>query len=285
MDEEGISTSSSPENEILEGNVTPDDSSFESLNNDVIKGVLLQAIGVMKIYQQLSKQSNTAQISLRKFPFLQKNTGNVFMCLAESPTASEEIQFHEQRLGSVLTSWNFTRGNEVRTQYTGGNGLFYATTHSILSQSSNNNAHYKSLLLNLLGPSTGIADAIQIEPTLIIPAVRQLVASEWTGASSIEYTSFLSETQLKREAERLLKDGTFDGGLGDVVLTALCNSLLVPILLFTSAKKFPIVTFFPTNGIITSACCINVIPSGWSWFVQHSHTTRCSCYHRICSRF
>ena len=84
-----------------------------------------------------------------------------------------------------------------------------------------------------------------LEPADLIPALKQFVATEWT-VSAHEYTSFLTESQLKKEAERLQRDGIFDEGLGDLVLTGISNALRVPIILFTSKLRLPITVFMPT---------------------------------------
>ena len=112
------------------------------------------------------------------------------------------------------------------------------------------------IILELSKYSLTDATAVDnLEPADLIPALKQFVATEWT-VSAHEYTSFLTESQLKKEAERLQRDGIFDEGLGDLVLTGISNALRVPIILFTSKLRLPITVFMPTYTNIASIHCV-----------------------------
>ena len=148
---------------------------------------------------------------------------------------TSEKNVHLSRLSDVLMSWNF-RKVEVPED---GNCLF--TSVALHLQSISPTTPLNSILENL---GINVAkDSIE----RIAYLLRQAVVAEWLGDHFTEYAGFLAFSQLELEAQRFLRSGEFAGDVGDLVITALCNVLHSPIVLFTSIPNLPILVVTPSH--------------------------------------
>ncbi len=83
-------------------------------------------------------------------------------------------------------------------------------------------------------PWAKVALCAPLNKSIIRLILRQLAVKEWTD-NAHRYEPFLCEgTDLKKEAKLFLNPSTFQGQLGDTMLTCLSNLLGIPIIVFSS---------------------------------------------------
>ena len=80
--------------------------------------------------------------------------------------------------------------------------------------------------------------------------LRQIMVSEWIENSS-RYEGFLPDVCIQQEAPKFLIPGNFYGPLADTMLTALCNALQTPIIVFSSIECHPFFCITPQNQRIS----------------------------------
>ena len=208
-----------------------------SVDINQAKDMLLQAILWLKIHSQLESNTATAKLGIKSLPFLQPNAGNIFMALGD-PSTTDDLAEHQKRLDDTLAAWNFQR------VLVDGDGdcLFQSIAWGLLQLASSGDPH---ALTTLEECSISCMD---MEP--LIAHLRQVVVTEWMGPNSGEYQAFLTSThdQLLAEAPQFLQRGVHSGDLGDLVLTAIANTLRMPVVVFTSAPNFPFTTILPTHN-------------------------------------
>ena len=82
-------------------------------------------------------------------------------------------------------------------------------------------------------------------------SVEKVSNAEWLGENSEDYQEFLTYSQLQEQAT-LLQSGSRLSEIGDLVILALSNLLMIPIVLFTSAKNMPIAIQLPTQSTVVN---------------------------------
>jgi hypothetical protein len=102
-----------------------------------------------------------------------------------------------------------------------------------------------------------------------IATLRSLVVAEWLGEFTIEYQGFMTRNQLQEQAAISLDGGEFAPDVGDLVISAISNILMIPVIILTSVKNIPVVIQHPTHSET-----LNVDPV----FVAYN---QCGCYSAI----
>ena len=232
--------------------LTDDDASHESSSDsntddddsvalEWAKTVLLQALAWYYIYEQLSGYSSTAYVKCGTIPFMNSALTNLFMwSRSSSADTDSEKHTHEHRLDSVLKSWNFER----------------------IAVPSDGDCLFASVVLSIKELSQrGITNVLQhmsIDPKEqsnddIVCLLRKAVVDEWLGDNTGNYQAFLTSDQLHKQARSFLKNGTFAGDIGDLVVQALANVLKSPIVVFTSVENMPTIVITPPHVVIENA--------------------------------
>ena len=83
--------------------------------------------------------------------------------------------------------------------------------------------------------------------------LRQIMVSEWIENSS-RYEGFLPDVCIQQEAPKFLIPGNFYGPLADTMLTALCNALQTPIIVFSSIECHPFFLYNSSKSKDISTC-------------------------------
>ena len=209
--------------------------------------MLLKAVLWMCILEQLSDCTETAKVNHYTLPFMQMTLSMFAFNESEERHNGNDYDAHEERLQNVLTSWNFKR-----LPVSGdGNCLFYAAALVIKTKAQGGNKHMQDIIQCLDCEQ-------QISVTELAHILRQSVVNEWQGENKHTYQSFLTQTQIEKEAERFSRSGQFSGEVGDLVLTAMCNVLKTPIVVFSSISDVPVIVITPTTGTATTSETIHL---------------------------
>ena len=222
---------------------TSDDisSDDDSVSLEWAKTVLLQAFAWYYIYDVISGYSLTAYVKSGNIPFMSSALTNLFVW-GQATDTDMERQTHEDRLDSVLRSWNFER----ITVPGDGDCLFTSVAMNIKHFSQLGNESLCNILKDL-----SIDPNIQSIPG-IVSILRKAVVDEWLGENTGDYQSFLTLDQLQEQAQAFLNSGTFTGDIGDLVVRALTNVLKSPIVVFTSVENMPTIVLTPPHVAIAN---------------------------------
>jgi len=153
-----------------------------------------------------------------------------------------ERQTHEDRLDSVLRSWNFER----ITVPGDCDCLFTSVAMNIKHLCQLGTESLFNILKDL-----SIDSNTQSIPE-IVSILRKAVVNEWLGENTGDYQSFLTSDQLEEQAQAFLNSGTFAGDIGDLVVQVLTNVLKSPIVVFTSMENMPTIVLTPPHVAIAN---------------------------------
>ena len=200
------------------------------------KAILIRALTWYFLHKCISSLSTTASINIYCFPFLTSHymVSNVF----NNITSENFLEDQEQRLDDLLTSWKLQRCPSEDC-----NDIFSAFEYNLNLQVEKGNVFLQRFLVD-----SGIAKKPSTQVTC---QLKRLVIAEWLGENSEDYQEFLTYTQLQEQAT-LLQSGSRLSEIGDLVILALSNLLMIPIVLFTSAKNMPIAIQLPTQSTIVN---------------------------------
>ena len=154
------------------------------------------------------------------------------MHYSTSPQEAEE-QAHHQRLSNILNACNM----HMHKIAGDGNCCFSSIAFSLLQ-----NFHQMNDQSKTFWHQKGIEASKGIHDLAI--TLRHLAVKEWSE-NSHRYQPFLSEVNIREEAVKFLDPSTFQGDLGDTMLTCLANVLEAPILVFSSLSYHPIFCVTP----------------------------------------
>ena len=169
--------------------------------------------------------------SYHMMPFM-SYVPSLYMHYSTSPQEAEE-QAHHQRLSNILNACNM----HMHKIAGDGNCCFSSIAFSLLQ-----NFHQMNDQSKTFWHQKGIEASKAIHDLAI--TLRHLAVKEWSE-NSHRYQPFLSGVNIREEAVKFLDPSTFQGDLGDTMLTCLANVLEAPILVFSSLSYHPIVCVTP----------------------------------------
>ena len=209
VDDAGQVSVNSTENEDLE------EDECQSVPIALLKKILIQALSWLYVHKSISCLSETAEIKLDEIPFMPSMASNLCMFMG----GKEQGSVHEERLDRLLKSCKQIKQEVPRD----GNCLFYSVAHNIITQIERGNSELEQLLVNNGINSKG-------NQSEIAGALRKAVVNEWLKNSQY-YQSFITENQLKMQANEFLQDGVYESDVGDLAISALSNLLQTPFVL------------------------------------------------------
>ena len=212
-------------NELTEVHLSPDIEDIVSISD--IFETLQSAVCLHQLSRNLYKVSNHSPLLNQKMiPFMSSVT-----CLFEpvdSPVSEHEQ--HQNRLTDIVESWGF----QLHPVPGDGNCCFYALAFSIHAQCQDIEQKLPQLFADL---GTGLAD--------IAHQLRRIAVDEWMNHQD-EYQHYLDgEHKVADEAPAFLQNRYFFGPLGNTMVVAISNSLGLPIIIFSSASHYPIISIAP----------------------------------------
>ena len=80
--------------------------------------------------------------------------------------------------------------------------------------------------------------------------LRELAVNEWRE-NEADYAGFLTESSVRKEAERFSQSGCFDGQLGDTTVLALSNVLGLPLIIITSIANHAVISIIPRQVLFS----------------------------------
>lgn len=205
-----------------------------------LKKILMQSISWYFTHKFIQDMSETAQIRIDQIPFMISATSDLSSSIMG--ITQEEEDTGEKIIDNLLKSWNLKRQEMPRD----GNCLFYSVAYNLKTQVERGNTDLNSILDVLQ------IDAIHSTLSQIASTLRECVVKEWLGENSTFYHGFITKDQLQTEALEFLKDGAFTMDVGDLAVTALCNLLHTPLVIFTSRPNQPILVQNPTYSTMAS---------------------------------
>ena len=190
--------------------------------------MLQSAIYLHQLSRNLYTLSNHSPLLNQKMiPFMSSVT-----CLFETSVSPvSEYEQHQKRLTDIVDSWGF----QIHPVPGDGNCCFYALAFSIHAQQQEIELTLPQLSVDL--DIASIADTAH--------QLRCIAVDEWMNNTD-EYQHYLDgEHMVTEEAPMFLQDGHFFGPLGNTMVVAISNALGLPIIIFSSASHYPVISIAP----------------------------------------